>query len=290
MNKKVNLFVIGASKCGTTSLWSMLNEHSDIVMSIPKEPYFFTFSDYKTKFEKYHNFFKGYNNEKYMGEATPIYSETTLNPDLPKRLYDYNSNAKIIFLVRNPIDRLKSAYRQLLFSGHDRKVVYKNYTDVEVPLMPKEFTKAIYEHPNFIEACKYETHLNNYLKYFNKGNVGVFFFEDLKNDSEIFFKEICSFLELDYQFKPEMAKVKNPSLGRKRDFAIIDFIKNNKFVYKYGYKLKKSLGIPAGFLKKEIEYDIDFPEEERAKILNVLNGEIKGILNYAEKPSDFWKI
>jgi len=290
MNRKVNLFIIGASKCGTTSLWSMLNNHTDVYMSQPKEPFFFSFSDYNSKYEDYYKFFERVENEKYMGEATPIYSETTLIPDLPNRLHKYNPDAKIIYLVRNPLDRLKSVWRQLLYRGHDRKKAYENYCDIDVPMMPDSFNKAIYEYPNFIEATKYWTHLKNYLKFFPKENLGVFFFEDLKDNPKSFFKDVCDFLEIDNYFIDEMSEVKNKSKGRKRDSDLMYKLKKNKTILKVGSLIKEKFNLSSDLFRKEIEYEgVTINGEEKNKILKILDPEIEGILNYKNKPSDFWK-
>jgi len=58
--------------------------------------------------------------------VSPIYSETKLMPEIPKRIYDYNPNAKIIYIVKNPIERLKSVWRQTLFNEHNYNNMYKN--------------------------------------------------------------------------------------------------------------------------------------------------------------------
>jgi hypothetical protein len=286
--KKANLFIIGASKCGTTSLWNMLNLHPEVFMTNPKEPFFFSFSDYFSKIEGYQALFKNAKTETYLGEATPIYSETTLIPELPERLFNYNPQAKIIYLVRNPLERLKSVWRQLLYTGHDLRVVYNDYCDAKVPLMPKKFEEALFIHPNFVEATKYWTHLNNYLNVFPKKNVGVFYFEDLKNNPEQFFTSICEFLEIETYFDDAMLEVKNSSIGRTRDYYLISEIKKIKPLQQLASVIKKQTNLSQSFLKKEIKYTIEISEKDRNSVLQILKPEIDSILSYSNKPNDFW--
>jgi len=286
MNKIPNLFVIGASKCGTTSLWHMLDLHSNVFMTTPKEPWFFSFSNYKDNLGWYSSLFVKVNGEKIIGEASPIYSETTLIPEIPKRLYDFNPDAKIIYIVREPVSRLKSVWRQTLSSGHWHQQVYKNYTDVEVATMPKDFEKAIFEYPPFIEASKYWTHLNNYRKFYNDENILVLFFEDFKAYPTDTYHKICDFLAI----KPEENKVlferKNSSEGKKMYANWYIKLRENQKIYKTLKYIANIVGIQAP--KKTIDYSIIISPKVEKKINFILKNEKEQILRYAQKPLNFW--
>jgi len=80
---KPNLFIIGASKCGTTSLYNILKRQKDICMSSIKEPHYFAGKNSKKSLEWYLSLFRHCDeNKKIIGEASPIYSETTYFPDV----------------------------------------------------------------------------------------------------------------------------------------------------------------------------------------------------------------
>ena len=288
MKKKPNLFVIGASKCGTTTLWNILSQHSDIFMSLQKEPWFFSFNDYKKRMGWYISLFHTVKNEKFIGEASPIYSETTLIPELPERIHSFNPEAKIIYIVREPIDRLKSVWRQTLSSGHWQKNKYKDYTDVNVPLMPKKFEKAIFEYPPFLEATRYWTHLNNYRKFYKDSQILLLFFEDLKNDPEMVYKTMCNFLEIEPEIKPETLKKKNTSKGKVQDYKLVSYLRKYNFMYKAYFFLQRTSGGIIKTPKKEIPYRINISEDLNNRIKGVLFQEIKMILKYGKKPADFW--
>src|ERR1700733_8619605 len=124
----VNLFIVGAAKCGTTSLYEYLNQHPEIYMCPVKEPHFFSNKvenlnkdlyrapepgkKYHTKVIKdidvYTSLFDDGAAYKIRGEASPSY---LWDSDVAQKLYQYNPNAKIIIILRDPIDRLVSAYQ-----------------------------------------------------------------------------------------------------------------------------------------------------------------------------------
>tara|TARA_Y100001972_G_scaffold128999_1_gene193313 strand:- start:4938 stop:5822 length:885 start_codon:yes stop_codon:yes gene_type:complete len=290
--KKVNLFIIGASKCGTTSLWNILNNHPEVYMTNPKEPFFFSFSDYARKMEYYEGLTSGVTTEKIVGEATPIYSETTLIPEIASRLFHYNENAKIIYIVREPISRLKSVWRQTLSTSHWNKYVYEKYTDSRVvPRMSKNFIEAIYQYPPYLEACKYWTHLGNYRKYFADSSILLLFFEDLKQDPGLIYNKLCNFLNIDnsYNLDDVLNDRVNSSIGKTQEKQWVAMLKRSKIIFSIYNYLKKSFGFHRlPFTRKSIQYEVQINEQEIKKIQLLLKDEIDGILNYGGKKSDFW--
>ncbi len=134
MERKVNLFLIGAMRAGTTSLVELLSRHPDIYVPPIKEPNYFTedlpkelysppknFSidhyfekDFPKKRlhiahiqrkEHYEKLYSGARNEKYLLDASTAYLYA---PGVAKRIYEYNPEAKIIVLLRDPWERMLS--------------------------------------------------------------------------------------------------------------------------------------------------------------------------------------
>jgi hypothetical protein len=106
--KKVNLFIVGAAKAGTTSLWSHFSKHPDVFTTsdeLHKEPAFL--SDYGVHMgsKKYHALFSGSEYEKYICDASTSYLTSS---ESARRIYEYNPESKVICLLRNPIDRAYS--------------------------------------------------------------------------------------------------------------------------------------------------------------------------------------
>jgi len=283
-----NLFIIGASKCGTTSLWHMLNLHPDVFMSNPKELWFFSFSDYKNRLDWYMSNFEKVTNEKIIGEASPIYSETTLIPELPQRIYYFNPDSKIIYIIREPIDRLKSVWRQTLSSGHWNEKVYEKHCDVNVPIMPKNFNKAIYEYPSYLEACKYWTHLNNYQRYFNEKNILLLFFEEFKENPKNTYDKICSFLNIENIYNDGMFIKKNMGNDKAMEYEWVLKIKKNKIISNIYRRLLGKTDLNKLLPQKRIPYEVKLTQYEISKIRSCLKDEVKSILKYANKPINYW--
>ena len=112
-----NLFVVGAAKAGTTSLHYYLNQHPDIYMSPLKEPHFFSqispAPELKSFFQSVQNeaeylaLFAGAHNEAVVGEASTSY---LWDEQAPNRIYSSVPRAKLVIMLRNPVDRAYSHY------------------------------------------------------------------------------------------------------------------------------------------------------------------------------------
>src|SRR6476659_9443233 len=147
MENKVNLFLVGAMKAGTTSLTRLFEQHPDIFVCPIKEPNFFVtrlpdsisddldnsdiksfINDLKVNSRKhfahiktmgdYHSLFKFYKNEKYLADCSTIYLHSK---DAPVRIKQYNANARIIILLRDPVKRAFSHYKLDFGKGRTNK-------------------------------------------------------------------------------------------------------------------------------------------------------------------------
>ena len=106
-----NFLCIGAQKCGTTSLWHLLNAHPDIHMAIPRETRFFSedirFAEGLAAYELRH--FAGWNGEAAVGEKCPEYLYL---PQVPQRLYEgLGADLRLLICLRSPAARAYSHYR-----------------------------------------------------------------------------------------------------------------------------------------------------------------------------------
>jgi hypothetical protein len=107
----VNLFIVGAQKAGTTSLHDYLSTHPRIFSADKKEVGYFSHQrNYEQGSTWYHNhihFKKWIFGKKFYLDATPGYF---YKPQVAERVLQYNSEARIVVMVRNPVDRAFSAY------------------------------------------------------------------------------------------------------------------------------------------------------------------------------------
>ena len=188
---KVDFFIIGAQKAGTTSLYKYLAEHPEIFMPEIKENHFFCEERFYNKGEDFfHRYYSNYNNQKIIGGA---YVHMLSSPEAPERVFAYNKNAKILLMLRNPIDRAYSAYHFALENGWEssnvsfvdslklqQKRVHGNYTDK---------TDLSY----FYSGLYYQ-HICNWLKFFPKESIYILLFDDLKENPEHALKQLFNYL------------------------------------------------------------------------------------------------
>ena len=207
---KVDFFIVGAPKAGTTSLYNYLNEHPEIVMSTKKETDYFSNESIEKQgmyYEKkrimtlarYHSFFPVSENKIY-GEASVSY---LFYKDVPKKIKDYNANAKIIVMLRNPVDRAFSHYlmdyRLGLSSNSFDQIIEKKLNN----------KKAHLYYQQYVELGLYYNQIKRYFDFFGKENICIIFFHDFKNNPEKEVKRVYNFLGLVKNYKSEINKQYN---------------------------------------------------------------------------------
>lgn len=198
-----NFLIIGAHKAGTSSLSYYLSQHPDIFMPLLKEARFFAYDqnnpDHRRKvpqvfpvatLEEYERLFDGVKKERAIGEATPEY---LCSPIAATYIKKHIPQAKLIAILRNPIDRA--------YSGYQMEVRSKR---LQGPLPPKSFN----ENERWIKTSFYFNNLKRYFDNFSSSQIQVFIFEDMVSDVLGTVKEIFQFLEVDDAFVPSIT-VKN---------------------------------------------------------------------------------
>jgi hypothetical protein len=180
-----NLLVIGAMKAGTTSLHHYLSYHPDIFMSTEKEPRFFTDdANWNKGLVWYEQHFPAAT--AIRGESTPDYTKFPAIPHAPERINATIPETRLIYLVRDPIDRIISHYIDALSFGRVHGSI-----DTEL---------ADYEASHFVNCSKYSMQLDQYLPYFDPANILVLVSEDLRDDREVTLRRVFRFLGVDGDF------------------------------------------------------------------------------------------
>ena len=199
-----NFIIIGAEKAGTTALWQFLKQHPQIFMSAVKEPQFFGYEGREvsfngpgpvvkealpiTDFKEYQSLFKGADGYPAVGEASPSY---LYNSRAPERIRHYVPQAKLIAILRNPVDRAYSRFLHLV--REDREPVGDFLEAVE-----KEQWRI--EHnwwPDFFYTRNgfYHSQLSRYYDLFDTNQIKVYLYENLSADPLGTLRDIFSFLE-----------------------------------------------------------------------------------------------
>ncbi len=208
MNKNVDFFIIGAQKAGTTSLYKYLNEHPDIFMPKVKENHFFAEERfYKRGVEYFHKYYEDYSNQQLAGGA---YVHLFSCNEAPERIFNYNRNAKILIMLRNPIDRAYSAYNFALKNGWESP---KNAFLETIKLQSKRSKGNFTEQTDlsYFQVGLYNTHISNWLKWFKKDQLFILLDTDLKQKDQQPIKNLFGFLGVDKNVNINTEMVYNKS-------------------------------------------------------------------------------
>ena len=209
-----NLFVAGVPKAGTTSLFHYLALHPDVFPSSRKEPGFFhpfKIKDMDKNLEAYKKFFAGYSAQRYVMEATPGYFYG--GKESADAINNFSPESKIIFVLRNPVQRLFSFYKYKKSLGHiDGNLNFGSYINECKKVSDNQSIKK--ENYDFwaIVGGNYASLLSEWYNVFGN-RLKVFFFDDMVKDEPKFIEEICKWLDLDKsEIDDSRTKVQNKSM------------------------------------------------------------------------------
>ena len=184
-----NLFVAGAQKAGTTSLWHYLGAHPDVYMSAVKEPHFFAPRGRPAIFvtvdeeEAYLRLFEGASGKRYLGEASTGY---LVHRETAARIREASPEAKVVISLREPVLRAYSAYWWARRLGVERRSFLAAVRD------ELESPDAL----GYVGRGLYAEQVERYLAEFGDA-VHVMFLEELAADVRGEVRRLFEFLDLD---------------------------------------------------------------------------------------------
>lgn len=176
--------IIGAMKCGTSSLFYYLSEHPQIAAAKDKEPHFFSYKDNFSEGIDWYRHLWNWKSEHHIAlEASTTYTMHPKYGNVAARISSIkDANFKFIYIVRHPFARIESHIRHLLSEEFQDKV------------------EVLEEHLAFTEYAK---QLDLYREIFGRDRLHIVVLEDLQNDATGELHRICKFLEIDsdYEFQ-----------------------------------------------------------------------------------------
>lgn len=189
--------IIGAMKCGTTSLFDFLAAHPDVCAPRNKEPHYFT-RGYRMPAAYYRHIFRHRLDGQICGEASPTYSWVQRYPRSPERIAADAPDVRLIFLIRDPLERVLSQLRH-------RRLVGTIDPDVETAV----------RYPELWERSSYKTTLTAYLEHFDRARLLVADLADLGARSTLL--TVLDHLDLDpAPLEPLPLQNANASIDRVR--------------------------------------------------------------------------
>ncbi len=275
--KRPGFFIVGAPKCGTTALNNYLAQHPDIFMA-EKELHFFG-SDLKMKERiskpEYLNNFQNVEEKKLTGEASVWY---LFSKNAAKEIKEFSPDAKIIIMLRDPLEMLHSLHSQHLFNANE------DVGDFEMAIKLDDERKKgnnlpdsldFFELPLYRETVLYAEQVKRYLDIFGKENVYIILYDDFKNNTRKTVDETFKFLGVngknDIKFE-----VVNPN---KR----IKFLSLHRILKYPPEKLKKIIRtiLPVKKMRHALMvllFKLNTREAKRKKIEERVNNQLKDFL------------
>lgn len=206
MNHRPNLFLVGAMKSGTTTLHELLAPHPQIVMSEPKEPCYFVDPDqlrrhwpemwqrgYWKSEADYLALFPRREGALYYGESSTDYAKAPRLSGVPQRMAAFNPEARILFVMRDPVERTISHYWHMVELRGEKRA----------PLA------AIQAEPHYTEVSHYAMQLRPFIELFGRERVHVLTFEALTADPAAALAPIWRWLGVDERFEPRRGHAAN---------------------------------------------------------------------------------
>lgn len=192
-----NFLIIGAQKAGTTWLQHTLRQHSDVYMPDEEVHFFDKAQHYRRGLSWYRQFFEGASGEAAIGEKTPDYCWTGQPgaeghlPSVHHNIYRTLPEAKLILIVRNPVDRAVSAANHLI---RTRRVPPQYSVDRLLVGDKQDLAKR----HGVIDYGRYYRHIQAYLEFFDREQLLVLVFEeDVVDAPEAGLKKVTEFLGVD---------------------------------------------------------------------------------------------
>jgi hypothetical protein len=293
MDRLPNFFIIGAPKCGTTSLSKWLAGHPEVYFSPIKEPHFFntdenwfwrgTEKKYLKLFEKVKTYHKA------IGEGSVWYLNSKVAVSNIEKFT--NKNAKYIVCLRNPIEMVVSLHNQLIVTGIENILDFNKAWKMSEHRNEDQGFTSFYRqtsHLHYKNSCLLGQQVQRLFENVPRDRIHFVFIEDMKSNPEKIYNQVIHFLNLTAHKKNDFVKENSSKKLRSGIFK--------KVLLFLGF-LKIKMGIPFNFglLNKMEKFneisgkypDIDLELEKELK--EYFFNDIELLENLVQRDLSEWK-
>lgn len=177
---------IGAQKCASSWVHSVLGAHPQIGVSDPKELDFFSYY-FDRGYRWYESHFRDMAHLRARCDTSPSYF---YDPRAAERVWAYRKDMKIIALLRDPVSRAYSNHLHEILKGH---TPHRNFED------------AILENPTYVDQGRYHTHLKRWFDVFGPDQILVLIAEEISADPAAAAELLYDFVGVDTTFVSAVA-------------------------------------------------------------------------------------
>lgn len=181
------VLVIGAGKAGTSTVHRMLDTLSTVHMSTPKEIEYFSHPEHPDyPLSWYYEYFRAGAGLRHRGESSPTYTMYPLVLGVPERIHRMDPDVRLIYLVREPVSRMVSAYGQACRMGYERRPI----------------DQALTRDLGYFAPSMYWLQLSEYLRFFDRDQIHVEDLDDLRQDPMGVLARMARFLDVSNDGRP----------------------------------------------------------------------------------------
>jgi hypothetical protein len=199
-----NFYVVGAAKCGTTSVWAYLRKHPQVFLPELKEPAFFMTTPKPAtrdrdfcagNLEAYQRLYEDAKNYKAVGDASAGYLR---DPNAPGRIHEVCPDARIVILLRDPVARAYSHFYML--QGKKKRSDLSSFVEA-IQRDNSEIINVTNYNTLFpilfVEMGMYYEQVRRYIETFGRGQVAIYLSADLNKDTRGTMAAICRHIGVD---------------------------------------------------------------------------------------------
>ena len=173
--------IIGTMKGGTTSLYHYLSVHPEVFMSETKELHYFVAEKNLSRgIGWYHQQFSAAGDARAVGEASPDYTKYPLYQGVPERIASLIPSARLIYVVRNPLARIRSHYLHDVARGRERRPI----------------GEAVPGNEHYLAPSRYALQIERYLEHFSREQLLVVTSESLRHDRPAVMRRVHDFIDV----------------------------------------------------------------------------------------------
>ncbi|MGH2595273.1 MAG: sulfotransferase family protein [Actinomycetota bacterium] len=272
-----NFLIIGAMKGGTTSLYQYLADHPEVFMASPKELHFFNHRGGED-LAWYEEHFANGGTAIALGEASASYTTYPEASGVPSRIAQVIPEVRLIYLVRNPIERMRSHYVQRLSGGDETATI----------------DRALLSEPVYLESSRYAQQVERYLDHFTRDQMLILKSEDLRDDRRATMRTVFAFLGVDSSYwepsvmEREFYRTSEKRIPRPMVRAIRRVPWGRRLIHRAPTSVRKMSGRLVSETPREGQAVVSM--ETRAKVEELLRDDVRHLRQYMRAGFDGWGI
>lgn len=269
--------VIGAAKCGTTSICDLLAAHPDVFVTSPKEPHFYSrLVTFHQRRDWYVSLFKNARGVRAAGEGSTSYTHPHRIDFVVPRLREELPDVRLIYIVRHPIRRLESDWKMRL---REERV-------------SASLAEAIEKNASLITFGLYWKHLSLYREAFPDEQLLVVFLKDLAEQPRKVLSGVYRHIGVDPSFEPSDPGRKRNASGDFREHGVLSTAVRQLPGMTHLKQLlpDSTVGLARSVLTRDFDPDPDWDPEALKVVRDHFREDSYNLLNYCGKPREYWSL